>query len=1189
MKNTPATLSQGFPPLSTSFIVRPPLSPSLNLMGERPMSPRNSIPAMFRMQSNTRPIYGPQNPIRPANYPGMEPLRPGIGPFQPGLPHTPTPARPQSTHQQMNVRPGYPSQQMMNQQPGISQQNLNPANKMQRFPEASVTGPNTLINSETNFPMHQPGPRLPFNQPISSRPNLIEAKANIRPRSENFVPNSQVPPFSQRSDVSVLRTPQTQNQHQQLINNQPMNNFQQPQIRHQQPMNFLPGNMRQPHPRPPQLQPQHRQGFPENQPVVPIIRPNFNQEQIRSQPRPPDFSHGQAQFGPTIQQMLPSQPSRSNIPSQPSISHPQQNNVRLPQRPIATTNPQRAPINQYNCFQTPGNSPLVHPMPPPTSIGAQNINSQNAATNFSPTLQSQPEASLPAPLVPQKVGYVDDLSSLNFNISSQQSHNLPGQQSHNLLNQPNLNEREAIVPGPPNFQGEVVGQFIEPSKSISHFGQSVTEAQGTFGGKSNSLHHNAQPVRPAQPAPPHLLDSFKDKHKDGKTVGAMAPMNVSVKQNILPNRPPGSTFNMTSSPYMHNIRAAVPLPTPDSEMNQMIGHPRIPTAPSSNVPDLIPYAGPKLSPTPRSGISNAGILYSTKPLMSPTHDDIVSNILGKNDKPSAELENSQLNMQQQLLLQQQQMMILTQTKMMDALMKQQKDNEKDKKIQELELAIEMIKKREDEHIKESTEMNIQQQLEQIKQKIQDLSKENDKKQPSKVNPSTATVPDSVSGAGNISPDLVRPRSKEVIRLRENSISTQVQFPEVSPPLLTSTQSQIEMYEPKLDNESGSHPIVDNKSTASLVNNVDFSSVQVKQNAPNDISFKNGHASSEKESVTANKQDIDLVTPRNGPSTIIDALVNGVNEGAKLSPDSGSQELSIPNAEIKKLADNSLKSAEVNMNINDTGQGKDEYMYEPNKRPAMKGGKTDGDIIKNDLRKGNTDHKETVQLDEEHLPVQSSSFDSTSEIADVVDESDILTNLHKQLSIVSDTSDDDLIFPRQTINEKKEMKNRSNTIQAETSKDEVHPVNSPSSTSVIKKVSSQVSKIISPPSSERGSNKSSPSGSRNASPILTRKKDSIIFNQGRASPLINGQNVQLDDIEHHELIDHRHLARQLGRMSFYVGEPDERIWRKYITELDNSAKKLHDECITLCKPTGDTRIAGFQKIWIVSFSLIFLTC
>ena len=256
---------------------------------------------------------------------------------------------------------------------------------------------------------------------------------------------------------------------------------------------------------------------------------------------------------------------------------------------------------------------------------------------------------------------------------------------------------------------------------------------------------------------------------------------------------------------------------------------------------------------------------------------------------------------------------------------------------------------------------------------------------------------------------------------------------------------------------------------------------------------------------------------------------------------------------------------------------------------MKGGDINGDIIKNDLRKENTDHNESIQLDEENLPVQSSSFDSTSEIADVVDESDILTNLHKQSSIVSDASDDDLIFPRQTINEKKEIKSRSNTVQAETSKDGVPPVNSPSSTSVIKKVSSQVSKIISPPNSERGSNISSPSGSRNASPILTRKKDSMIFNQGRASPLINGQNVQLDDIEHHEPIDHRHLARQLGRMSFYVGEPDERIWRKYITELDNSAKKLHEECITLCKPAGDTRIAGFQKIWNVSFCFCFCFC
>ena len=64
-------------------------------------------------------------------------------------------------------------------------------------------------------------------------------------------------------------------------------------------------------------------------------------------------------------------------------------------------------------------------------------------------------------------------------------------------------------------------------------------------------------------------------------------------------------------------------------------------------------------------------------------------------------------------------------------------------------------------------------------------------------------------------------------------------------------------------------------------------------------------------------------------------------------------------------------------------------------------------------------------------------------------------------------------------------------------------------------------------------------------------------------------------------DHRHLSRQLGRMSYIVSDPDDVRWQHYISELDAAARELHLLCKSLCKPVDKSHIDGFQKIWNVS--------
>ena len=70
--------------------------------------------------------------------------------------------------------------------------------------------------------------------------------------------------------------------------------------------------------------------------------------------------------------------------------------------------------------------------------------------------------------------------------------------------------------------------------------------------------------------------------------------------------------------------------------------------------------------------------------------------------------------------------------------------------------------------------------------------------------------------------------------------------------------------------------------------------------------------------------------------------------------------------------------------------------------------------------------------------------------------------------------------------------------------------------------------------------------------------------------------QISDLE-----DHRHLSRQLGRMSYIVSDPEDIRWQSYITELDAAAAELHLLCKSLCKTVEKTQIDGFQKIWNVS--------
>lgn len=130
------------------------------------------------------------------------------------------------------------------------------------------------------------------------------------------------------------------------------------------------------------------------------------------------------------------------------------------------------------------------------------------------------------------------------------------------------------------------------------------------------------------------------------------------------------------------------------------------------------------------------------------------------------------------------------------------------------------------------------------------------------------------------------------------------------------------------------------------------------------------------------------------------------------------------------------------------------------------------------------------------------------------------------------------------------------------------ISAKSTPNIARKISARSSPVI----ARKTSSKSSPNVSNLSSPNLS----------ARSSP-IRQQSVQLDDVDNKErslstLIDHRHLARQLGRLSFYVSEPDEIVWRSYIKELKVSVNKLREECKNLCKPVDNENEDGFGLIW-----------
>jgi len=199
-----------------------------------------------------------------------------------------------------------------------------------------------------------------------------------------------------------------------------------------------------------------------------------------------------------------------------------------------------------------------------------------------------------------------------------------------------------------------------------------------------------------------------------------------------------------------------------------------------------------------------------------------------------------------------------------------------------------------------------------------------------------------------------------------------------------------------------------------------------------------------------------------------------------------------------------------------------------------------------------------------------------------------------------TSPDELIKPRDEIDKEKtasvdamlneKISGGESSISAETAKDGVG-VGSGGRVmkrSLTKNLSEDRFSPISSPLMARkfGQQRSSPRNSPDVSGRSSLRNSPIL--------IANGQAVQLDDMDTKErkiseVIDHRHLARQLGRMSFYVGEPDELLWRKYIGELSLQVDKFSNHCKDLCKPHPDLNIDGFKMIWDVSLFIVVFIC
>ena len=1232
---SPYSAEQIFPFTSTSVSQQVPPKPNEQQPGQRPHDLQQ--PAWF-------PRSVEQSMVRPPDQPPQKPIQPTS--HTPSQPLQQFPTEPRFTVPNSNAMRSYPGNQFISKQQVVQHPGMIPSPRPNvspiTFPRGQI--PARFPNNQNNNPKHVLRPMHPIQHaPLPQRP--MNPQHNL-PASPQHGPSSILLPqkpdmqASQNQNLAMSRN-LLPNQIPQNSNIQPHNQNVQPQNQNVHPRNELgqplsqnvqPQNQNVP-PHNQNLPPHNQNLLPHGQNVLPFNHTVQPQRQPLQQPRVQ--YHNQ----PPQQQQPQQQPSQHQIP--PSQRFPSQyrmQNQQIPRFP----NLNQLPVNQLGQSRTQVSMTRPH-------IQKYDVRNQNpfSAPNIQPMNEHVFNNGnvLPIPLLPEKVSENNELLSDDLKhilprnaVETRMSEAANSNQViHAGQPPPHVNQGicqpNSHVPNLFTQQHPLLPASFQPRNHMDALPQDINMKYESS--KANDL------IVPRRGFDQPNISSVQHVRP---TLQQNIPLNTqSIPSNTqIPSLNP--YYQLPVQRPLHGVteqwQGLPPTAAPPSVVPPTTPITPITTVVQRNIPANQTYAyqvsvppsfGPVSVPSPYHGPSvpqavvtvQPGVLFTAKTLMSHSHDPVISHILGKSDTPQSPHspipEISQLGYQQfqlqQSLLQQQQFIAMLQTQ------QNQQHNQEGNKIETLQSQIlgvqtvieNVLKEQKDqEDLKHDIAMKEQQRvieeqhqiiLNMMKQKEEPSNNESgDKKSDEPVVSKEATL-------SNLQPVISNPNSlvlKEISDLHSPS----------APSLATVLAEDFKCSTSVSHVKTNAEFLPDYPSITTQVSKLETVNMVVSEDSitntgnPQSVLPSTGTTKSSYAQVSAMSNTSEIKSNTSSAPVTNTCNITSIVP-APSAPEQTSMILpptSAPVIDCDELVN--IGPSELHMEVINDRIPKQQF-YEPKVDNECDKQKEDIDLVlprgmdePMDLEKGSGKKPSLSRLESEEeiiRPREANLSDTDTILKANLNDTD--TILKYSQCITEDVSKTDIVPEKVDssiirVTAKKETEEDENKADIATyfkSIADDEECKSVASVYSSKNIDSKISAI---PRTDPTSLETTPKHTPKSSPLLAQKnltpRSSPVLKKRnlRNSPILNGsgQVVQLDDIDYRErklsdLIDHRHLARQLGRLSFYVGEPDEIVWRSYINELDAAVNKLHTECKTLCKTIPDMKIDGFMKIWNVSISVL----
>ena len=1235
---------------STNIVVQPQVNNSMN-QPRQPIQPKilaqesnvqdkfanPQIPSqdvrisqsIYSQQQYSGPIYNSKNNVNRQ----MQNYQPNNQPKQPVVLHPHPPG----------VRPHAAGGPLQPQQPQSQQ------------------GQSQISQQPSNLSIQGQFPPLQSSQPppISQGLRKVQINAHQLPTQQQSKVVSHYPPQQQQQSIQSRFPSQSSTPHQPSIQYKyPPQGIVQPQPIPQQRYPLQGGNQQTPLRY--QCQPTNQQHgliasrFPSQLP---------NQQQPSSLPQypsnlqQPPVSQFTSHSIPDQQQVT----SQVQFPTQSNKSHPSMQ-AHFPPQPMGNQSQQQYPIpNIHTQFeqQSPIQQKMLHRQQQQQQQKQQQQKQQQQqqqqlqhhksqqqqpqqSYNLTHQPQSQDQFRPPGPPlmiqknIPIQQGNVHFQQSYGNNVQKIYSPGYQGVGGETSPINDLLSENNALpLPLMPEKAGEQINK--SDNQVLLHDNTSMifpNRSSGNYSSISNTMHHNTNVIPSMQQMPQQTPQTPMFKHESNELI---YPRQHSQEHQVSSYKPNRSNPNQPR--FVSN---QVLVQNPMNQRPQLEGQAtidrnlKIDSALPNKIPSVyksetqvdyqnrisspMPYSGPSVT---QSNTSNQPLLFTSRPMMSPTmtppHDPVISNILGKGVVPNIDITQiAQLNFQQihlqSMVLQQQQLISMLQTQ------QNQQRSEEENKIHSLQQQIADQQKLID-HIKEQKEKEDQKtELQTLLDRDKLINKihteeetkklkgrdEDDMKQainvsdnvnkgkdttcgmassPSRSLPSSTTetnrnievdvIEDHVTESSNKSttpkkdickavvvnasvlPDVLN-LGKENSSVGSSNISAVVSggISDNVPTANPTVSNHMPFYEPKLDSK-----VDDSDLNLILPRHMDVC-VPTTNNDENPSVTNN--------SVSVGDDDDDIIQPRSGDDIIQplsgDDIIQPRSGNDTTQPRSGN-DTTQPHSGDDNTQPRSGDDTTLPRSGDDTTlpRSRDDII-QPHSGNDIIQPRSGNDIIQ--PRSGN----DIIQPRSGNDIIQPRSGNDTTQPHSGDD------NIQPSVSIV----DGNVVYMKSVVNKvnTEEHKSMDSTDSSPVpAKFKVSPANTLNETSSVVSSSLRKDKKL----LKDGSITSSPGTSIKSTPNTS----------GRSSPALisNSQGVQLDDIDNQErklseVVDHRHLARQLGRMSFYVGGPEETVWLRYIQELDIAVKKLHTLCKNLCKHVDNMDINGFLKIWNVSNLLFY---